>query len=106
MSYFSGDVTLHDPPSFFEDKTKDIIHWDELINSYSLPNLRDACNKYLVPTILRPFGCSEFIHKCGHVAIDMIFQRYIPKCILLPRMYYLYVVDGYGQNDSSYHMNN
>ena len=73
---------MHEPPSFFEDKTKDIIHWDEQINSYLLPNLRDACNKYIIPTILCPFGCSEFIHKCGHVAIDMIFQRFLPKCTL------------------------
>lgn len=34
--YFNSNVRLHEPPPFFEDKTRDIIHWDELINSYTL----------------------------------------------------------------------
>jgi predicted GIY-YIG superfamily endonuclease len=77
-----NDITIDHPLPFFVDRTKEINDWDNLIGSYSLPNLRDACNKYLVPTILCPFGCTEFNHRCGHISIDIVLQRFLPKVIL------------------------
>ena len=73
------NITVNDPMPFFVDKTHDINHWNELIQSLTLPNLAEACNRYLLPTILCPFGCSAFIHRSGDVSIDLIFQRFLPK---------------------------
>ena len=27
-----------------------------------------------------PWGCSEFIHKCGYVPIDVMIQRHLSRC--------------------------
>ena len=72
-------ITINNPKPFFVDKTNHINHWNELIDSYSLPNLAEACNRYLLPSVLCPFGCSAFIHRIGHISLDLIFQRFLPK---------------------------
>ena len=48
-----------------------------MIDSYSLPQLREAYNKHLRPSVLCPYGCSEFIHKCGYLSVDVVFKRHI-----------------------------
>ena len=53
-----------------------------MIESFELPKLRDACNKFCIPNVLCPFGCSSFIHQCGHVSLDITFQCYFPKCVM------------------------
>lgn len=75
-------VDIDFPTPLFVDRTEDICEWNELISSFTLPNLRKACNKYLLPTILCPFGCSSFLHRHGQVSLDMLLQRYLPRCIL------------------------
>ena len=57
------DVTIESPPSFFKDITGDIDDWNADIESFYLPRLATACNKYVLPTVLCPWGCTEFIHK-------------------------------------------
>ena len=79
---FFDNVSIEEPYSYFVDITHDIKRWNDLNDSHLLPNLRDACNELLVPKILCPFGCSEFKHRCGTVSIDIVFQRYLPKCLL------------------------
>ena len=69
-------------PPHFKDRTKDLIHWNEAIDSFMLPRLATACNNYLQPTIKCPWGCSEFLHKVGNISLDIIFQRYLPRCLL------------------------
>ena len=76
------DITVEEPSCFFVDRTAQIKDFDDSINSYSLPRLRDACNQYLIPNVLCPFGCSEFGFKSGFISIDIVFQRYLPKCNL------------------------
>ena len=50
-----------------------------------LQKLRDACNRYLLPTILCRYGCTEFLHKCNHLSFDLVLQRYLQKVhIILP----------------------
>ena len=75
-------IEIDAPEPFFDDRSLDICEWDDLIQSYTLPNLRKACNKYLLPTILCPYGCSTFIHRHGEVSIDLLFQRFVPKALL------------------------
>lgn len=72
-------LRIDNPKPFFHDIYTEIDEWNMLISSNTLPNLRDACNKYLIPRILCPYGCSAFIHRCGKISIDLIFQRYLPK---------------------------
>jgi hypothetical protein len=57
------DITIDDPSPIFIDRTNDIRDWNESIESYELPRLAKACNTYLMPTILCPWGCTEYIHK-------------------------------------------
>jgi len=72
-------LRVDSPKPFFRDISVDINDWNNLISSETLPNLRDACNKHLIPTVLCPYGCSAFIHRTGSISIDLIFQRYLPS---------------------------
>ena len=73
---------LKNLPVFFVDRTAEIKDFDDAINSYSLPRLRDACNEHLIPNVLCPFGWLERIHNVQFDPWDAIFQRYLPKVIL------------------------
>ena len=42
-----------------------------------------SCNKFLMPNILCPWGCTEYIHQCGHIEMDLMIQRHLPKCYLM-----------------------
>ena len=75
--YDSIDLSLDIPKPFFHDTYFEIEEWNELISSQTLPNLKKACNKHLVPKILCPYGCSAFLHRFGTISIDLIFQRYL-----------------------------
>lgn len=44
-----------------------------------LADLRDSCNKYLLPTVLCPYGCTEYLHKCESVPMDLVFPKYLSK---------------------------
>ena len=76
-----NSITLHHPQPFFIDRTCDIQEWYDGINSYTLPNLRFACNKYCIPTVSCPFGCTTFVFRSGSIGLDTIFQRFLPKHI-------------------------
>ena len=67
---------------YFKDKTKDLSNWDDDIGSYMLSRLRSTSNKYLLPVIKCPWGCSEFMHKVGYLPMDIVFQKYLPRCCL------------------------
>ena len=82
VCYFFDNITIEEPFSYFVDRSPEIDRWNQLINSHTLPNLRDACNELLVPKILCPFGCSEMNFRCGTVSFDIVLQRYMPKCLL------------------------
>ncbi len=70
------DVSLDDPIPYFLEITghrKDFQkHLDELL----LGNLMKAIDKYLLPTVKCPWGCSEYIHKVGIIPYNIIMQRY------------------------------
>ena len=67
------------PPSYFEDITTQLESFSSAITSQNLSRIACACNKYLMPTVLCPWGCSEYIHKNGSLHIDLVIQRYLDK---------------------------
>ena len=77
-----NNIEIHIPEPAITDVTADIVEFDELISTCSLPKLADACNRYMIPTVLCPFGCSEFKNKTGYVSMDLIFQIYLPKAVV------------------------
>ena len=76
------DISLDYPPSIVCDETFTIEEFDSDIASGLLGRLRDSANKCIIPTLLCPWSCSGFIHDCGHIKFDVIFQRHFPKCII------------------------
>jgi hypothetical protein len=78
-----GHVSLEKPEPIFEDKTNELSEWNNDFNSLDLPKIAGACNKAcFLPRILCPWGCSEFNHRCGYLDFDIVWQRYLPKCII------------------------
>jgi hypothetical protein len=80
------DVTLTHPLPIFDDITHNIKKWNTHTKNdkeMKLPDLAKVCNDLLVPKIMCPWGESVFLHKCGSISIDIIFQRYLLKCELL-----------------------
>ena len=57
------EITLFNPDSLFIDKSNEINEWNREIGVMKLGNLRDVSNKLLMPCILCPWGCTEFLHK-------------------------------------------
>ena len=39
-----------------------------------------TCDKHVLPTVLCPWGESEFLHTCGDVPFDSVLQPYMTKC--------------------------
>ena len=68
-------VTLHQPPSVFADVTlpRDELH--EAIDGNEGVTLANACNKHLHATVWCPWGESEYLHKCGHVPLDVVVSN-------------------------------
>ena len=74
-----SNITLGDPSPCFSDKTLNIKEWTLDINSYLLSRLARTSNKYLLPTIKCPWGCSEFQHKVGYLPVDIMLQCILQK---------------------------
>ena len=60
--------------------TKDHITWKDDIKSGMLSCLENTCNNLIMPTVLCPWGYSEYLHKCGHVPLDILIQRQLQDC--------------------------
>ena len=75
-------INIDYPEPFFVDRTNDIREWHVMIDTMSLPKIGEACNKFLLPNVLCPYGCSSFIHRHGIVSSDLMFQRYLPRIII------------------------
>ena len=76
-----NNISLRYPKPFFIDRSCEMQEWEEQICSQTLPNLRTACNKFCIPNVLCPFGCSTFIFRNGYIGFDIIILRFLPKCI-------------------------
>ena len=79
-----SEVTIFNPQSYFLEMTYDNEDMMSNINSGNLRNVATACNKYLLPTVLCPWGCSDYIHKSGLFEFDVTIQRYLLKVEIKP----------------------
>ena len=75
-------VTMTFPPPLFEDKTSALTSMKNLLNSGFLPKIKKACNDYLMPTVLCPWGCTEYIHTAGNCDLDLVIQRHLPEFLI------------------------
>ena len=73
------NISICEPSPILVDRTTELSEWNQLISSNSLPKISLACNKYMIPCILCPWGCSEFNFHSGFLPLDIIFQRYLMK---------------------------
>ena len=89
-----SNVTLNFPHPAIVDRSLDQIEMIADISSFNLGRIMDTMNKHLIPDVLCPWGCSEYIHKVGTVSLDIIIQRFLPKCILhLPNKDKVFLVE-------------
>ena len=68
------------------DRTKDLETWNEGIKSQKLSSIADFCNQFILPNVVCPWVCLEFIFKFGYVDMYTVIQLFIQKCNL-------YIVD-------------
>ena len=76
-----SNVSLESPSPIFIDKTNSYHEWTSRIESGSLGELKDACNNLLIPTILCPWGCTEYCHNHGTFHVDILFQHMMRKSL-------------------------
>ena len=74
------DVSIEHPSPIFKDITKDISDMKSGLEINTLSEIMRCCNEYLIPSVLCPWGESEYIHNCGKLAYDTVCQRYLLKC--------------------------
>ena len=76
------DVTIESLSSYINNRTKDHVSWKDDIRSRLLSRLVSSCNNLLMSTVLCPWGCLEYLHKCGHVPLDILIQRHLQDCYI------------------------
>ena len=76
---YSG-VSMLELAPIFNDITGDISCWNEGMTKYTLPYIEIICNAHLRPSVMCLWGCSEFIHKCATVPIDVMIQQHLSRC--------------------------
>ena len=76
QQYFPVDERLL-PISYFNEISSDLEKFDSYIKSELLSDIAIGCNKYLMPTVLCPWGCSEYLHRVGYMEMDVCIQRFL-----------------------------
>ena len=61
------------------DRTKDLETCNWGIKNGKLSSIADVFNKLLLPNVLFPWVCSEFIHKVRYVDMGTVIKRLIQK---------------------------
>ena len=64
------------------DKTNDVKQFHSNIQSYKISNQISTCEKYLFPDVFCPWGCSECIHQCAYIELDILIQCFLPTSYL------------------------
>ena len=64
------------------DRAKDLETCNKGIKSQKLSSVSDVCNQFILPNVLCPWVCSEFIYKVGYIDLYTVIQRFIQKCNL------------------------
>ena len=67
-------VTLESPSPIFTDITDKIDDMKSQLDKNTLGDIMQCCNKYLIPSVLCPWGEAEYIHQCGNIPFDTVLQ--------------------------------
>ena len=78
-STYYQNISLSEPGAIFTDRTGDLNAWNEAMASKKLSSIANACNQYLLPTVLCPWEYSEFIHSTGYLDVESTLQRFLQK---------------------------
>ena len=76
IAYFTQNMQFPSPPS---EKIRDMKCG---LKKNTLSEVMRVCNKHLIPSVLCPWGESEYIHMCGNISYDSVIQRYLPRCYI------------------------
>ena len=77
------NISIDLPEPIIVDRTQQLYDWKLKIDSNMLFEISEACNKYMVPTVMCPWGCNEFIFRSGFISIGIVFERYLRKVSLI-----------------------
>ena len=69
------DITFEVPTPYFHDVTIERESMRDSMKSKMLSSTAQACNEHLMPTLLCPWGDTEFLHTCGNIEMDIVIQR-------------------------------
>ena len=72
-------ITIELPKPIIIDRTDDLKEWNSTLSENVLPNIAKCCNKHLLPTVLCPWGCTEYLHKHGCIDLCSVIQKCLPK---------------------------
>ena len=61
-----------------KDVTRDKREFTRITEDLKLGELKSGCNKYLMPNVLCPWGCTTYLHHKGFVAFDAVIGSYFP----------------------------
>ena len=80
LQYISPDyvsISIESPEPIIVDRSFELDEWKTKLESQKLPDIAQACNKYMIPNVLCPWGCNEFIFRSGFLSIDIVYQRFL-----------------------------
>ena len=72
-------INMNNPMPFFRNRIMKIKPFEDYVNRQLLSSLSITCNKHFLHSISCIWVCSEFFHRKGEIAFDIIIQRYLPK---------------------------
>jgi hypothetical protein len=71
------EISLWMPKPIFEEISEKRFELMKSLKELKLGDLMKSVNAHLYPTILCPWGCSEFPHKTESLPLDVVFFRYL-----------------------------
>ena len=77
-----GNITMSTPVPVVKDVTREKKRWEDELKRETIGALKNAIDSQMMPTILCPWGCTEYVHKCGKLKLDVTYQRYLLKARL------------------------
>lgn len=79
-----SECTIDSPPSIFIDKTKQLQQFENDLSAGDVPSLIKTLNNesIMTPTVLCPFGCTDYCHRSKYIDLDVNIQYYLRKVVL------------------------
>ena len=68
---------MNEPNNIIVDVTLEKKCLESSIKSGILSRIIESCDKYLLPLVKCPWGCTEYFHVSGEISIEKILWRYI-----------------------------